>query len=172
MLIRIVSKLMKIASMINTAFKQDLYFIDEALAQAQIAATNDEVPIGAVLVIDNKIITKASNSVISMCDPSAHAEILVLRQAGALIKNYRLLNSTLYVTIEPCAMCLMAMIHARVARLVFAAHEPKTGVITSTIDLQAIHSWNHKIVVESGVNKEPAVKLMQDFFKNKRVAKK
>lgn len=146
----------------------DEEFMEQALEQAKLASLAQEVPIGAVLVIDQKIIATGHNSVISSSDPTAHAEIVALRNAGRHLKNYRLPNSTLYVTIEPCAMCLMAMIHARVKRLVFAAHEPKTGAVASALDLQALKSWNHKISIEHGLRSVCAAKLMQDFFKQRR----
>jgi tRNA(adenine34) deaminase len=146
----------------------DEYFMEQALAQGKLACDANEVPIGAVLVSEQQIIASAHNSVIKNSDPTAHAEMLVMRQAGLMLQNYRLINTTLYVTIEPCAMCLMAMIHARIKRLVFASNEPKTGAVNSAIDLQALAAWNHKIVIEHGVKSAAATKLMQDFFKARR----
>jgi len=147
---------------------EDEYFMEQALAQARLAGQALEVPIGAVVVVDNKIIATGHNCVIGSCDPTAHAEITALRNAAAYLKNYRLIDSTMYVTIEPCAMCLMAMIHARITRLVFAAYEPRTGSVTSAINLQSLSSWNHKVRVEHGLKSNCAAKLIQDFFKDRR----
>ncbi len=139
-----------------------------ALQQAQIAASVNEVPVGAVLVHEQKIIARGSNQPISACDPTAHAEIVVLRAAAHAINNYRLINTTMYVTLEPCAMCASAMLHARIQRLVFATPDLKTGAIGGAIDLYAAHDWNHSVQCEHGLLAAECSELLKDFFKQRR----
>lgn len=139
-----------------------------ALAQAQLAAVADEVPVGAVIVAEGEIIGAAHNAPIAQHDPCAHAEILAIRAAGQALQNYRLSGTTLYVTLEPCPMCVAAMIHARIARCVYAAADPKTGACGGAIDLSALHTWNHRIEIEGGVLAEDASVLLKGFFKTKR----
>ena len=122
-----------------------------ALEQARLAQVMDEVPVGAVLVQDDQLIASAHNQPISSNDPTAHAEIQLLRVAGKALNNYRLPNTTLYVTLEPCTMCLGAMIHARVSRVVFGAYDQKTGVCGSCTDLSTSQCFNHSIEIEGGV---------------------
>ena len=144
-------------------------FMTAALKEAAAAAMQDEVPVGAVLVSDaGAILAAAHNLTIQSCDPSAHAEILALREASLKLKNYRLLNTTLYVTVEPCVMCMGALIHARVARLVFGASDPKWGAAGSLYNLGTDHRLNHQLVIVSGVLEEECRTLMQEFFKSKR----
>ena len=139
-----------------------------ALEQAIQAAQLGEVPVGAVLVLDGKLIAQTHNQPISNNDPTAHAEIQLLRMAGQNINNYRLPNSTLYVTLEPCMMCLGAMIHARVSRLVFGAYDGKTGVCGSCDDLSTSPCSNHYINITGGVLAEDCKKLLQSFFTLRR----
>ena len=139
-----------------------------AIKQANKAEALGEVPVGAVLVLDDIMVAKAHNQPISSHDTSAHAEIQLLRLAGRVMQNYRLPGTTLYVTLEPCAMCLGAMMHARVSRLVFAAYDPKTGVCGSTMDLQNEECFNHKINIVGGVRADESKALLQKFFKSRR----
>ncbi len=128
----------------------------------------DEVPVGAVLVQDDQLIASTHNQPISNNDPTAHAEIQLLRAAGKALNNYRLPNTTLYVTLEPCTMCLGAMIHARVSRVVFGAYDQKTGVCGSCTDLSTSQCFNHSIEIEGGVLANDCKQLLQEFFKNRR----
>lgn len=141
-----------------------------ALNQAKQAQIAGEVPVGAVLVDNghNKIIATAHNSPITNNDPSGHAEMNVLRKAGQVLGNYRLENTTLYVTLEPCAMCFGAMVHARVARVVFGTTDAKTGVCGGCINLIEQPCFNHKIQIVGGIMQGECSKLLSDFFKQKR----
>ncbi len=139
-----------------------------ALELAQQAAEQGEVPVGAVLVRDGEILAEAANAPITHCDPSAHAEILALRHAAAAEKNYRLPGTTLYVTIEPCAMCLGAIIHARVSRVVFGAPEPKAGMLKSHTALLDEGCFNHDIEICEGVLAEACSHQISSFFKSRR----
>lgn len=139
-----------------------------ALEQAQLAADNGEVPVGAVLVKDGELIASGFNQPISSCDPSAHAEIIVLRAAAKHLSNYRLPGTTLYVTIEPCTMCVGALIHARVERVVFGAPEPRAGALISASRLLDGTQFNHRIDVQSGVLADRCAAMMQNFFRRKR----
>ena len=139
-----------------------------AIKQAKKAESLGEVPVGAVLVQDDIMVAKAHNQSISSHDASAHAEIQLLRLAGRVMQNYRLPGTTLYVTLEPCAMCLGAMMHARVSRVVFGAFDPKTGVCGSTMDLQNEECFNHKINIVGGVRADESKALLQKFFKSRR----
>lgn len=146
----------------------DEHWMEKAIALAQKAALNGEVPIGALLVYNNEKIAENWNQPIALSDPTAHAEILVLREAGRQLQNYRLLDTTLYVTLEPCPMCAGAMIHARVKRLVFGAFDPKTGAAGSACQLFHGSHTNHLIDVFGGVSSETCAGLLQNFFKNRR----
>ena len=139
-----------------------------AIDEAHLAMDENEIPVGAVLVKDNKLIAQAHNRPIINHDPTAHAEIEVLRMAGKKLRNYRIPKSTLYVTLEPCAMCFGAMIHARIERLVFGASDPKSGVCGSTIDLSSESIFNHQISVSSGVLEHECKNILQSFFKLRR----
>jgi tRNA(adenine34) deaminase len=144
--------------------------MQKALTEAKQAAREDEVPVGAVLVAqDGTVLAETHNRTISLCDPTAHAEILALRAAGQIVGNYRLLNTTLYVTVEPCIMCLGALIHARVAGIVFGTKEPKWGGAVSWDNLIAETGMNHKIDIQGGVLEHECRALMQDFFRSKRL---
>jgi|JYMV01.1.fsa_nt_gi tRNA(adenine34) deaminase len=149
----------------------DHYWMTLALNQAKKAEELAEVPVGAVLVKDDQLIAQAHNQPISANDPTAHAEIQLLRAAGKKLNNYRLPNTTLYVTLEPCTMCLGAMIHARISRVVFGAYDQKTGVCGSCQDLSASDCFNHTIEVEGGILVDECKNLLQKFFKNRRKKK-
>ena len=144
------------------------YYMGLAIEQARLAQAKDEVPVGAILVQDDQVIASAYNQPISNNDPTAHAEIQALRKAGETLNNYRLPNSTLYVTLEPCTMCLGAMIHARVERIVFGAYDQKTGVCGSCTDLTNSACFNHSISIQGGVLEKTCQTLLQDFFKKRR----
>ena len=139
-----------------------------AIKQSVKAETEGEVPIGAVLIKDEQLIAQAHNQPISTNDATAHAEIQLLRAAGNHQKNYRLIDTTLYVTLEPCAMCLGAMIHARIARIVFGASDPKTGVCGSRADLTTESFFNHEMEISGGVLEKECKELLQSFFKSRR----
>ena len=139
-----------------------------AIKQSVKADTEGEVPIGAVLIKDEQLIAQAHNQPISTNDATAHAEIQLLRAAGKLQKNYRLTDTTIYVTLEPCAMCLGAMIHARIARIVFGAFDPKTGVCGSRADLTTESFFNHEMEISGGVLEKECKELLQSFFKSRR----
>ena len=140
----------------------------EALALAQQAENEGEVPVGAVVVIDDEIVGRGHNSTILHSDPSAHAEIRALRDAATRLGNYRLPKSTLYVTLEPCAMCAGAIMHARVERLVYAAADPKTGACGSVLNLFAEDRLNHHATLAAGVLSDEAGALISDFFAKRR----
>jgi tRNA(adenine34) deaminase len=139
-----------------------------AIEQAKLAEQKDEVPVGAILVQDDQLIASAHNQPISNNDPTAHAEIQLLRKSGNELKNYRLPNTTLYVTLEPCTMCLGAMIHARISRVVFGAYDEKTGVCGSCQDLSTSECFNHSIESDGGVLADECKQLLQQFFKKRR----
>ena len=143
-------------------------FMEEALDQARRALAAGEVPIGAVLVIDDAIVARGYNQPISACDPTAHAEILVLRDAARAVGNYRLTNADLYVTLEPCLMCVGALVHARVRHVIYGAAEPKTGALVSTVRALDTPGLNHRFTVTGGVREETARELIQEFFREKR----
>jgi len=151
--------------------KTDEYYMQFAIEQAKLAEAIDEVPVGAVLVQDDQLIASAHNQPISTNDPTAHAEIQLLRNAGQAVNNYRFPGTTLYVTLEPCTMCLGAMIHARISRVVFGAYDEKTGVCGSCQDLSTSDCFNHKIELQGGVLANESKELLQQFFKNKRKKK-
>lgn len=149
----------------------DIDFMQQAIALAMQAASHQEVPVGAVVVKDGVIIGRGSNAPIGTHDPSAHAEILALRDAAKNIGNYRLVDCTLYVTLEPCAMCAGAIQHARIARLVYGAADPKTGACGSVVDLMSQPKLNHHTQVTSGVLAEDCGHLLSNFFKARRLSK-
>ena len=145
----------------------DLYFMKLALEEAEDADRLDEVPIGAVLVRDGQLLGRGRNTPITQHDPSAHAEILALRSAGAWLRNYRMPGSTLYVTLEPCLMCFGALIQARVERVVFGARDPKVGV-TQWTDLIAQANLNHRFQVQGGLLEDECRETLQAFFRRRR----
>lgn len=147
--------------------------MEMALQHADKAAALGEVPIGAVVVgPDHRLLGAGFNQTIHLSDPTAHAEVLALRQAASVLANYRLTDCTLYVSLEPCAMCMGAILHSRIKRVVFAASDPKTGACGSVISLQADSQLNHHCVVTQGVMAEEASNLLKSFFKAKRLAKR
>ena len=139
-----------------------------AISEANIAKNKGEIPVGAVIIQNDKLLAKAHNKPILNHDPTAHAEVEVLRKAGKKLKNYRLSKSTLYVTLEPCAMCLGAIMHARIERIVFGASDPKTGVCGSKADLTSEAFFTHKLEVDGGVLEEENKEMLQSFFKSRR----
>ena len=144
-------------------------YMQLAIQEAIKARRKGEVPVGAVLVnADGGILAAAYNQPISLSDPTAHAEILALRHAAAQLKNYRLLSTRLYVTVEPCAMCMGAIIHARVAMLVYGTEDPKWGAAGSLYDFAADRRFNHRVKILGGICRLTCRKLMQDFFQEKR----
>ena len=151
-----------------TQAELDQQFMRLAIEQAQLAAQLGEVPVGAVLVKDGQVISKAFNKPIANHDPSAHAEMLALREAALIEKNYRIPGSTLYVTLEPCAMCSGAMLHARIDRVVYGAPDPKTGTAGSVLDLFSSKQINHQTSVDGGIMSEECGQLLRDFFKERR----
>lgn len=148
----------------------DAHWMQHALRLAERADEADgEVPVGAVIVdAEGQLLAEGANRVIADSDPSAHAEIVALRAVGRRLGNYRLPGTTLYVTLEPCAMCAMAMVHARVARVVYAARDPKTGAAGSVFDLLAAPQHNHRIEVAEGVLAEEASRMLSNYFRRKR----
>ena len=148
----------------------DEVWMAEALALAREAATRGEVPVGAVVVQDGRVIGRGGNAPIAGNDPTAHAEIAALRDAGAALGNYRLPGCALYVTLEPCAMCAGAIMHARIARLVYGARDPKTGACGSVVDLFAEPRLNHHAQVVAGVRADECAALLSRFFAARRGA--
>ena len=143
-----------------------------ALQEAKKAGQFDEVPVGAVLVSEaGEVLAAARNRTIELCDPTAHAEVIALREAAGKTRNYRLLNTTLYVTIEPCPMCMGALVHARVARLVFGAKDPKWGAAGSLYNVAQDRRLNHQVEVIAGVCEPECRELVQEFFRRKRMEK-
>jgi tRNA(adenine34) deaminase len=143
-------------------------FMREALALAALAAGAGEVPVGAVIVKDGEIVGRGFNRPITSSDPTAHAEIVALREAAALLGNYRLPGCELYVTLEPCAMCVGAMLHARLARVVFGANDPKTGACGSVVDLPKVEGLNHHARFEGGLLAPECGALLKRFFADRR----
>ena len=147
---------------------EDEKWMNLALEQAKKAEEEDEVPVGAILVKGGLVVARAHNQPISTNDATAHAEIQLLRAAGEKLKNYRLTGTSLYVTLEPCAMCLGAIMHARVERIIFGAHDPKTGVCGSSENLIDANCFNHKINLVSGVLENESKQLLKNFFNSRR----
>lgn len=146
----------------------DEAFMREALELAAGAARAGEVPVGAVVVKEGRIIGRGYNRPISSADPTAHAEIVALRDAASREKNYRLTDCEVFVTLEPCAMCVGAMVHARIARVVYGARDPKTGACGSIVDLPALATFNHHGRYEGGLLAEECGRLLRDFFAQRR----
>jgi tRNA(adenine34) deaminase len=143
-------------------------FMGLALAQAARAASLGEVPVGAVLVLDGLVVGAGCNQPISATDPTAHAEIVALREAARAVGNYRLTGAILYVTVEPCLMCVGAMVHARVATLVYGADEPKSGAIVSAFSAHQLPGLNHRLEVVSGIREQECREIIQAFFRDRR----
>ena len=150
----------------------DLFFMQHALQRAEKAYQKGEVPVGCVLVKAGKIIAEGWNQPITQHDPSAHAEVITIRAAGQQLGNYRLPDTTLYVTLEPCTMCAGLMIHARIKRLVFGASEPKTGACGSVFNVLADERYNHQLEVEGGIMQEECVAIIKRFFAERRRSRK
>ncbi|WP_274522271.1 tRNA adenosine(34) deaminase TadA [Ectothiorhodospira mobilis] len=150
------------------AAAEDRQWMARALERARQSAAEGEVPVGAVICRDGRILGEGRNRPIALADPTAHAEILALRAAGRAEGNYRLPGSTLYVTLEPCSMCLGAMVHARVERLVFGAPDPKTGAVGGCVDLTHLPIHHHRIAVQGGLMAEECGTLLRDFFRARR----
>ena len=146
----------------------DFQFMQEALSEARNAAEAGEVPIGAVLVHEGKILARSGNRTIGDNDPTAHAEIVVLREAARLLSNYRLADTTLYVTVEPCSMCAGAIIQARIPRLVYGADDPKGGAIRSCFEILSHPRLNHQVEVTSGVLAADSAAILRSFFTERR----
>jgi len=146
----------------------DELWMEEALRSAQRALEAGEVPVGAVLLCESRIVGRGWNRNISDADPTAHAEIVALREAGATVGNHRLSDCDLFVTIEPCAMCAGAMVHARIKRLVYGADDPKAGAVQSVMQVLNHPQLNHKVEVQSGVLAGRCAELLQTFFRNRR----
>ena len=147
---------------------EDEQFMHAALAEAKVAGQADEVPVGAVVVRNGEIIGRGLNRPVQDSDPTAHAEIVAIRAAAAGEKNYRLNDTTLYVTLEPCPMCVGAMLHARIGRLVFGAYDPKAGAAGSVLDLSDDRRLNHRLEVNGGLLEDKCSGLLQKFFAARR----
>lgn len=148
--------------------KNDELWMEEALRAAQRALEAGEVPVGAVVVCEERVVGRGWNRNITDSDPAAHAEIVALREAGATLGNHRLSNCELFATIEPCAMCAGAIVHARITRLIYGADDPKAGAVQSVMQVLNHPQLNHKVEVRSGVLAGRCAKLLQTFFKNRR----
>ena len=146
----------------------DASFMQLALDEARAAAAAGEVPIGALIVLGDKILARSGNRTIRDCDPTAHAEILVIREAAHLLQNYRMPGTTLYATIEPCSMCAGAMIQARIPRLIYGADDSKGGAVRSCFEVLSNTSLNHQVEVTSGVLAEDCASILQSFFAARR----
>lgn len=146
----------------------DLEYMHLAIVQAQAAGLRGEVPVGALVVLDDRIIAAAGNRTITDCDPTAHAEIVALREAAQSAENYRLVGASLFVTVEPCAMCAGALVQARIARLVYGADEPKGGAIRTCMRVLDAPALNHRVEVVSGVLAAESAQLLQSFFALRR----
>ena len=151
-----------------TDHERDSHWMQHALRLAEQAAEQDEVPVGAVVVLNEEAIGEGWNQPISSCDPTAHAEIIALRDAAQRIGNYRLTGATLYVTLEPCLMCAGAMIHARIGRLVFGASDPKRGAVNSTTHAFETQGLNHRVTFTGGVMASACAGRLHDFFRARR----
>ena len=147
---------------------EDEAWMRQAFAEAEVAASVGEVPVGAVVVSNGEIVGRGLNRPIQDSDPTAHAEIMALRAAATAVNNYRLPGTTVYVTLEPCAMCMGAMLHARVARVVFGAYDEKSGAAGSVLDLSNNRKLNHQLEVNGGILADQCGALLQNFFKSRR----
>ena len=149
----------------------DDYWMKAALALARKAGMEGEVPVGAIVVLEGEIIGKGWNQPISSCDPTAHAEVVALREAARKVGNYRLVNAELFVTLEPCSMCAGAIVHSRIKRLVYGAHEPKAGVVKSQQHFFEQSYLNHRPEIVSGICSEESSEILQNFFRERRSEK-
>ena len=144
--------------------------MDEAIREAAAAGARGEVPIGAIVVVGGRVLARAGNASVAEHDPTAHAEVLALRAAAHAISNHRLCTATLYVTVEPCVMCMGAALHARVARLVYGCADPKGGAAGSLFDLARDPRFNHRVAVTAGVAEDTCRDLLQEFFRARRAS--
>ncbi len=152
--------------------EDDSRFMKMAMEMAARAEEKGEVPVGAVLVKDGQVVSAGFNYSIGLHDPSAHAEMQCIRQAGQLLENYRLLDTTLYVTLEPCAMCAGAIVHSRISRLVYGANDEKTGAAGTVIDIVRHPAFNHQVEITAGVREEACSEQLSAFFRRRRKEKK
>jgi tRNA(adenine34) deaminase len=146
----------------------DEEFMREALAEAEAARDEGEVPVGAIVILDGVVLARGRNAVIRLSDPTAHAEIVALREAAQAVENYRLTGATVYSTIEPCAMCAGALVHARVARLVYGAPDIKAGAVDTHFGICTADFLNHRMVVEGGILEDECRRVLQSFFRERR----
>jgi len=146
----------------------DEKYMKLALGEAEQACQKGEVPVGAILMFGDRLLAKDHNRCIELNDPTAHAEILVLRKAGEVLRNYRLNNTVMYVTVEPCPMCVSAMVHGRISRLVFGTPEPKFGAIESKYELLKDDGFNHEIEVDRGILERECAEVLKTFFRERR----
>jgi tRNA(adenine34) deaminase len=144
-------------------------YMKMALEEAEKAGQSGEVPVGAILLKGDQVLAKDHNRCIELSDPTAHAEILVLRKGGEILKNYRLNDTVMYVTAEPCPMCVSAMVHSRISRLVFGALEPKFGAVESKFKLLNDNGLNHQVEVDRGILEEECAEILKVFFKERRI---
>lgn len=151
-----------------TEIEQDQYWMGQALAYADLAEKQDEIPVGAVIVKDNQFVSAGWNQSICHHDPSAHAEMQAVREAGKVLENYRLIDCTLYVTLEPCPMCAGLLVHSRIKRVVFGASDAKTGAAGSIMDLVREPKLNHQLEVTEGVLAEACADKLSSFFRRRR----
>ena len=152
----------------NETGKDHRAFMEAALDEARAAAARGEVPVGAVVVVDGRIVSRAGNRTITDCDPTAHAEMVALREAAKVVGNYRLLDAAVYVTIEPCAMCAGAMIQARIGHVIYGADDSKGGAVRSCFSILDHPQLNHRVEVTAGVLADEAAGLLRDFFAARR----
>ena len=150
----------------------DEKYMKMALEEAEEAGRKGEVPVGAILVKGDQVLAKDHNRSIELSDPTAHAEVLVLRKAGEVLGNYRLNGTVMYVTAEPCPMCISAMIHARISRLVFGVPEPKFGAVESKFQLLRDNGFNHSLEVTRGILEKECAEILESFFKKRRAPQK
>ena len=146
----------------------DAKYMKMALEEAEKAGQRGEVPVGAILLKGDQVLARDHNRCIELSDPTAHAEILVLRKGGEILKNYRLNDTVMYVTVKPCPMCVSAMVHSRISRLVFGALEPKFGAVESKVKLLDDNGLNHKVKVERGILEKECAQILKVFFKERR----
>lgn len=151
-----------------SAAEQDTVAMRAAIGQAQLARAAGEIPVGAVITIGTQIVAEGHNRSVTDRDPCGHAEIIALRAAAKAVDNYRLTDATLYVTLEPCAMCVGAMVQARISRLVFGAYDPKAGAVGSAIDLSESEAFNHRFEINGGVLADQCRDLLKNFFQERR----
>jgi tRNA(adenine34) deaminase len=155
-------------AILGTMTDPDIGFMQEAIEEARSAAAAGEVPVGAVLTLDGRVIARSGNRTIRDCDPTGHAEIIVLRKGARVVDNYRLAATTLYVTIEPCSMCAGAMIQARIPRLVYGANDPKAGAVRTHFQILSNSNLNHQVEITAGVLAAECAAIIQSFFAERR----